>query len=151
MQQPLQFRTRDRRIRRTQCRAGPNHIIQAPEIFAGVTKNVARDPLVEITCHRRLHDALADNHAKTRSRPGARSNIYLEPAPAAAALIGKNSRIRVRPVEALRARKGKFPATAQALDSEASATLGATCTNDRTTGTRFHAHAETVRSLAPRR
>ena len=110
----MQLRTRNRRVRGTQCRAGPDDKIQAPEIFARMAKNVARDPLVEIACDRSLHDALADNHTQTRSRPAARTDINLKPAPAAAALIGKNSRIRMRPVEALRARKGEFPATAQA-------------------------------------
>ena len=151
MQQPLQLRARNRRICGTQRRTGPNDKIQAPEIFAGMAENVARHPFVEIARDRRLHDALADNHAKTRSRPAARSNINLEPAPAAAALIGKNGRIRVRPVQALRARKRKLPANAQALDCEARAPLGATCANDRASGPRFHAHAEAVRSLAPRR
>ena len=116
-----------------------------------MAKNIAGDPLIEIARNRCFHEAFADNHAEAGRSPSAGMNINLKPAAAGAALIGKNGRIRVRSIQALRARKRKYRATAQAvLDGEARAALGAARTDNRTAGPRFHAHAESMRFLAPR-
>lgn len=152
LQKSLQLGARDRRIGGSQRRAGSHDEIQAAKIFSRMAKNIARNPLVVIARNRCFHEAFADDHTEAGRSAPAGTNINLKPAAAGAALIGKNGRIRVPPVQALRARKRKYRATAQAvLDGEARATLGAARTDYRTTGPRFHAHAESVRFLAPRR
>ena len=152
LQKPLQLGARDRRIGECQRLTGPHNEIQIAKVFPRMAKNIARNPLVEIAGNSCFHEAFADDHAEAGRSAPAGTNINLKPAAAGAALIGKNGRIRVRSVQALRARKRKYRATAQAvLDGEARAALGAARTDYRTTGPRFHAHAESVRFLASRR
>jgi hypothetical protein len=149
LQKPSQLGARNRRIGESQRGAGPHDEIQTAKVFPRMAKNIARNPLVEIAGNRCFHEAFADDDPEAGRSPPAGANINLKPAAACAALIGKNGRIRVRSIQALRARKRKYRAAAQALlDGQACAPLGAARTDYCTTGPRFHAHAESVRFLA---
>jgi hypothetical protein len=149
LQKPSQLGARNRRIGESQRGAGPHDEIQTAKVFPRMAKNIARNPLVEIAGNRCFHEAFADDDPEAGRSPPAGANINLKPAAACAALIGKNGRIRVRSIQALRARKRKYRAAAQALlDGQPCAPLGAARTDYCTTGPRFHAHAESVRFLA---
>lgn len=152
LQKSPQLGARDRRIGESQRRARPHDKIQTAKVFPRMAKNIARNPLVEIAGDRCFHESFANDHPEAGRSSPAGTNVNLKPATAGAALIRKNGRIRVRSVQALRARKMIYRATAQAvLDGEARAAFGAARTDYRTTGPRFHAHAESVRFLASRR